>query len=197
MTGKKGNRINSLIEEGGRSYPDALLALAEFRRQVREKCRSAFEGHLGNLTASMGLPFTRNMIRPYAEPENLSAAYYDGNWASVGIQAIAKENVCSIFCALEWNRGTGGATSLCAYISLFFKDTMSMQRAWEAVKPYRSSNWGVEGSNAFYVSQDVNPKAIVHLEKVMEQLLKDWNRAWMKVGGLATALKMHKPLPQH
>ena len=72
MTARKSN--NELLEEGAKSYPSALLALMEFRRQIQDRCRVVVEKTLKDQVACLGVKLTRDMIALYAEPDYLSAA---------------------------------------------------------------------------------------------------------------------------
>lgn len=51
---------NPLLEEGAESYPQALLALSEFREQVQDMCCAAMRQSLTEVGAALGLPLRQS-----------------------------------------------------------------------------------------------------------------------------------------
>ena len=174
--------VNSFLEEGGKSYPDALQAIIEFRRQVQGRCRAAVEKHLKDHAESMGITLKRNMITTYGEPDWLSTTRYDGKYASVGVQIILKNNDCTLYYCLVWERDD--ESRLGALVQLYFKNQSDGQRVWDAIKPISGEEWESDEPRSVLIYRDVTPSGICDLEKKMEENLEDWNRVWKQVGGL-------------
>jgi len=82
---------NELLREGCKSYPKALFAVMEFRRQVQDAISGVVEKRLGEVAAALKMDENelRDGLSSHANPANFSQSY-EGDSAEVGIKTPKK-----------------------------------------------------------------------------------------------------------
>lgn len=87
------------FDECGRSYPEAMAALGYFRELVQQRCKTAVEKHLKELSDALGVSHQSLRLMAYAEPDRPTASASE--FLNVGWQAKRAENLYLYF-YLSW-----------------------------------------------------------------------------------------------
>jgi hypothetical protein len=167
---------NRLLEEGARSYPKALHALGEFRRQVREQCEAAFKANATEMAKAMQLQFSAADVKSWANPERPGG---EGAWAELGAKVGRPKNAkCNLWNYVLWS----DAPPRSARISIQLLDADVAYRAWTAMG--ERENWQLSHeTKEISISRCLAPTDLTRLKTILGELNREWSSAWRKVGG--------------
>ncbi len=70
-----------LLEEGARSYLDAVSALIAYRQEVQKMCRTVLEKHLDDYSSAIKVRLETREIRDFASPSFAKWETTGGLWA--------------------------------------------------------------------------------------------------------------------
>jgi hypothetical protein len=103
----------SLLEEGARSYLEALVAIEAFRRVVRQRCRSVLRDQLSQLSEAVG-PVTLDMDAVKDWETEAGKKTSDGSQVGLGVKIwnpiLEQMQVCFYF-GLWWSQWDEASTS--------------------------------------------------------------------------------------
>lgn len=176
------SKSNPLLVEGAKSYPQALLALNDFRQQVQDMCCGTLKRQVAELGGALRLPLQVKQVKPYAYPSPLSSGGIDGTWAVLGARiAYPSGAKCELYNFIWW-----WDTPLpSAGVSISFTDARVAERAWASMQKlgncvfYEDS----EPRSEIGVSRHLKPTDLSHLETILDEMNREWIALWRKVGG--------------
>ena len=166
---------NPLLEEGARSYPKALQAVGEFRRQVQNICYDAMKRRLKDLVDALGLRLEANQLKRYAVPDKLDPDYLDGTWASLGAKIEPARVKWSLWNYVYWDKDT---VRVC--VSFAFTDSRLGERVQAVTEKHGTSLDPKE----VYLSRPVGADGLSGLDSTLEELNFKWIEVWRNVGGV-------------
>jgi hypothetical protein len=181
--------LQKLLEEGSRSYVDAVTAIIEYQSQVQKKCRLVTERHLDEYSAALNLKdrdrLTIDEIQPHAFP---AIDKWEGDRWSLGVQ-IVRTNIPGVswwgaYCALDYNVEYG----LFCWVGEWLSPKRCAVTLAQKLRTFQSIYLDVEGYNVG-VSEGVEPSQVASCENVLEKLMEEWIRLWSKVGGIREVVK--------
>ena len=180
---------DKLIEAGVFSYPEALNALAEFRKNVQEKCREALRAHLSNLSLAIGKSFSAKDVFVYPDdPVGAGLSTYEP-WLCAYVTLAAAEEVYFDL-GLFWDYEKGSEFTLCAIgtLEIWKKDFHARAAEWFEARP----ELGIKrdpGKNTCFSLVDPIPKDDpLSFQEKLHGIATKWVDVWGKVGGLAGLL---------
>ncbi|MGC9969337.1 MAG: hypothetical protein ABSE56_01985 [Bryobacteraceae bacterium] len=174
-------KSNPLLEEGAKSYPQALLALSDFGQQVQDMCCAAMKRHLTELGDALGLPLQAKQVKPFAGPSSLSSGNIDGTWASLGAKIGRPSGAkCDLWNYIWWGDDT---PPLNAVVSLSFADPEVAERAWASMRHPGSCDFD-EDEREIHHSRPLEPADLTQLEAILDEMNREWIALWQKVGGV-------------
>ena len=99
-----------LLEEGARSYLDAVNALIAFRQEVQNTCRTVLENHLNDYGSALGVRLEKGEIK---DAESPSFAGWEGDRWSLGVKVVREKITPQIrwwetWCCLQYVSGDSG-----------------------------------------------------------------------------------------
>lgn len=178
----KTNATTELLIEGIKSYPQALVAIREFRDALEAICRDAVRDNLPLIANSMDI-IPLDEIEPDTWPTKISAC--DGKWAKVGVRMkIRNGGQMELGYSVEWNDGTP-----CLVASIWFSENETADRALAALKR------GVPGVQAdvqkkqVYLWKNLTPSEVGEIRETMVELIQEWSGAWRQIGGVMRMLQ--------
>jgi hypothetical protein len=182
--------LQKLLEEGSRSYVDAVTAIIEYQSQVQKKCRLVTEGHLDDYSAALNLKDRDRLrideIQPHAIP---AIDKWEGDQWSLGVR-IVRTNIPGVswwgaYCTLDYNVKYG----LFCWVGEWLSPKRCAVTLAQKLRTFQSKIYlDVEGNNVG-VSEDVEPSQVAFCENVLEKLMEEWIRLWSKVGGIREIVK--------
>ncbi len=168
---------NPLLEEGSRSYPKALQAVAECRRQVQNICYEAMKRHVKDLGDALGLRLEANQLKRHADPDKLDPDYLDGTWANLGAKIEPAGAKWSLWNYVLWHAGR-----VQVFVSLEFPDA-DLARRVQAVTEKHGTGFDPETCEV-YLSREVSAGGLSGLDSTLEELNLKWIEIWRKAGGV-------------
>lgn len=169
---------NTLLVEGAKSYPLALLAIDEFVRQVHQLCRDAVESERRKINAALAdkpdcsdmEELTNNWDKRYKPMTGYGETY-------IG-QVINRECWSQSF-SLYWIK-----SQLFCSATTTFKDKEVAQRVFNGFQEKKEmSKWQLN-KNEIYLNNPVSSDETDMIEKLMRETIDEWCAAWQHVGGL-------------
>jgi hypothetical protein len=174
---------NPLLEEGAKSYPQALLALSEFCQQVQAMCCDAMKRHVTELGDALGVPLQAEQVKAYANPSSLSSDGIDGTWAALGARIAHPSGAkCDLYNYIWW-----WDTPLpSAGISISFADARVAERAWASMQKLGNCDFyeKAEDRSEIYLSRPLKLAQLSQLETILDKMNQEWIALWRKVGGV-------------
>jgi hypothetical protein len=173
-------KSNPLLEEGAKSYPQALLALSEFCQQVQAMCCAAMKRHLTELGEALRLPLRAEQVKPHAYPSNLSPGDFDGTLAVLGARIVNPRSAkCGLFNYVSWSNTSRPS----ANVSISFADAGVADRAWASMQQHGNCAFDKDESE-IYLSRPLKPADLSQLETILDEMNQQWIASWRKVGGV-------------
>jgi hypothetical protein len=177
------------LEEGARSYVDAMTALIEYQREVQNKCREVLERHLGEYSVALGVEMTRDGIRDYAYP---NPEEWVSMWANLGAKLPHVTRSLGVawsesYCALGWDYEVAPPW-FGAWVGISVPKKLSGFLHKELVR-VGTKDVSQEPLMVF-VGRKLEGELIATFHETVEELLRHWIDSWVKLGGLkAVALR--------
>jgi len=166
--------LQRLLEEGARSYFDAVTVIAEYQREVKKKCRAVLKKHLTAYQSALGIDLGEKDIKDCVE--------LDSDYANVGvtIDGTTKTPGCSwwtLYCCLGWEYGAG---------SLWFGPWVGicLPKKVAAALHARMQLPGIkEVPKTVWLGQKLEVHEAVDFEEKLEEILCKWIDAWKPLHG--------------
>jgi hypothetical protein len=174
---KRRNHDSELLREGYRSYPKALFAVMEFRREAATIIEAAVNKRVPELAAAMKMSTDelRDEICHYTSPSKLTQSY-DGSATHLGVWF--PRDLKSKW-RLEFYLWMEDGEKPCFYGRVVFKDPGS------AIERLAASCKGLAyDETCAWISETVPADGPRDLDAVCDRVLNRWIALWKKVGGL-------------
>src|SRR5437660_1059100 len=97
-----------LIQEAAGSYLQALYAIREFQREVRQRSTEIVKKRSPELEECIGMPMDEKKLESYVSPEKFKD--WDGGNAEIGVYVATGGSVWFNYC-LEWELQKGESPS--------------------------------------------------------------------------------------
>jgi len=182
---------HALLEEGARSYLEALTALTIFRKDVQSVCRQAIVDRVTEFSQALGVPmFKAESIVPYATPED----QFNGSSAYIGVKHKISRRRQSIHgfssvstCGLSWEP-MGQQRWFGCWVGVGFNQReiaerlhAGFQRSKESLPPGIALD---AQKNNVSVSRALKPDDMASLTDCLGEVMVEWIRLWREFGGL-------------
>ena len=170
-----------LLEEGARSYLDAVSALIAYREDVQSICRTVLAKHLNDYGSALELRLGTDEIQNAEWP---SFKEWEGDWWTLGVRVLRKNMIPTIrwweaYCCLSYESGDAG---LYCWIGEGFP---SRQLAAELYRKFRSLNKKVEcDDNELCIRRSLQVEDVCNLETNLDAVVQEWIELWKEVGGI-------------
>lgn len=175
-----------LLEEGTRSYLDAVNALVAYRNDVQTICRTVLERYIVDYAAALKVRLGGHDIQ---DAESPSLKDWEGDYWSLGVKIIRKDITDTIrwweaYCYLSYEPDD---TGLHCWIGEWFPNK---QLAATLFGKFSAMNKLVKNhGNVLSLEKVLNFDSVCHLEKDLDSIVKEWVKLWKSVGGIKQAFK--------
>jgi hypothetical protein len=172
-----------LLLEGVKSYPQALVALGEFRRVVQAILQEGVEKMLPTIALAMDTRLAPDEIKNEAWPDSFRTPFR-GDWARLGVRIPRDRDGWTQYYYLEWDKGV---VDIAASISL--KDQTTATRIYAALqiaKPLLKI--GLNKSDVS-VWKELPLHEIDRIQELIREVIQEWCEAWRHAGGLTKQLQ--------
>ena len=170
---------DTFFEEGLSSYMGAMMALREFRREIREAVGNVLDRRLTELVRSIGI---QGQPTPEPYPKQL-----DGNWDdnSAWVAVLLRHPQLEGYFGVLWRRDGGGKLQAGTVVTFAPSKRELRDPVRRAVTASRVAN----------TIPDDHPREITLWEPIvvndvesfkrrLEKLIDDWISVWTSVGGI-------------
>jgi hypothetical protein len=185
-----------LLEEGTRSYPEAMMAIVTFEREIQKKCRELLERYIEDYADALQPPgeLTGKEIEGYLWP---ATEKFDGSYRAVGATIHGKRFEPSVrwwgtYCTLEWEEQKCYA-SIAEWIGgprskseQFFQRLRML--GVEVYDDNKKAGLYHDDKNVG-ICQALRAEEAGRFEEPLERLLQQWIELWKKVGGMKNVFK--------
>src|SRR5260370_339245 len=173
-----------LVEEGARSYLDAVNALIEFQKEVQKASRLIIERNIEEYSTALKIRLKAKELREFAWPE---LAEWDGTYWSLGTEIIRRNVIPSV----RWWQTTCGFgiedSGLACWVAEWFptrRHATALHQKFDGFNPkVQLDGYGV------WIHHDVRIEEAATFEEPLGALFEEWIRLWTKVGGMKEAFK--------
>jgi hypothetical protein len=174
---------HALLIDGARFYSKAYPAIEEFADAVLEAVRDAVEEELPSFSKAIGIPVSKEEIRPRKRFLNLNSSRQK---LSLGVK-IQQDQVagCRHYFNLAWT-----ADTLSANASTRFLDPSGAEWLAAAMRnpatTLRSNGSAQIGNdpNELWMSRTLSPEDMAQLQQIFRELIQAWCGVWRELGGL-------------
>jgi hypothetical protein len=170
-----------LLEEGARSYLDAVNALIAFRQDVQAICKAVLEKHVDEYGSALNIHLADHDIQDHESP---ALKDWAGDWWNLGAKLVRKEITPAIrwwetYCCLGYGLDDGG---LCCWVGEWFP---TKQQRLTLHRRFHLLNKKVEeDGSVLFILQKVEIEGICKLEAYLNGIVEEWIALWRKVGGM-------------
>ena len=174
---------NTLLEEGGGSYPKAMLALSQFRGMVQGACIAAMKQSLTDLSSALRLQMKAQQVKAWASPDELDSDEIDDTWANLGAELKEPGGAAwSLWNYIWWG---DDPSPLNVTVSISFADAGNAERAWAAVRDHGTWTYD-EVAKEIHLSKAAD---LARLGPLLDEMNSEWIQGWQKVGGVKQFLR--------
>ena len=176
-----------LLEEGARSYLDAISALIEFQKEVQKKCRSVMQRHIKDYGAALKIPLRPSDIQDAAWPK---LEKWEGDYWHLGVSIVRRD-----IPGVRWWEGyyclgfEAPNPGFCCWIGEWYPRKMATHLFRKFRRFHPKASMEVEDGKTIWINQRLKPEETSGFEEKLEELLEEWIRLWTKVGGIKEAFK--------
>ena len=172
-----------LLEEGARSYLNAVSALIAYRQEVQKMCRTVLENCLKDYASALKVRLERSEIAEWP-----SLTTWEGDRWSLGVKVLRKKITPAIrwwvtHCCLSYDIDAG----LHCWIGERFSNN---QIATVLFRKFHPLNTKVErDGNELGIRRSLKVEEVCNLEVCLEGIVQEWIKLWKKVGGIKKAFE--------
>jgi hypothetical protein len=172
-----------LLEEGARSYLDAVSALIAYRQEVQNVCRTVLENHLDDYASALGLK-VRLETSEIKKEEWPSFAEWGDLWI-LGVKVVREPITSTIrwwktACCLEYEPGDAG---LYCFIG---EELPAIQMATKLFRTFHTLNKKVKHErHELWLPHSLTVEEVRNLKTNLEGVVQEWIELWKEVGGIA------------
>lgn len=175
----------AFLEEGANSYLDALLAIAEFQREVRVRCKDALERHLSDYGRALDVKLEPESIDDW--PPAGKELWGTGVWTSLGARLRHPPGgIYTSYCILHWMRESEGLW-FGVWQGMGFSrntDCMEVCKVFKALQPATCPAIKVDCENKHVgLSLNLSPADMTSLDEKLDEVLSAWIQLWQQFGG--------------
>jgi hypothetical protein len=173
----------NLLEEGARSYPEAVVALMAFRREVFNRCREVVISQLSALGEAFGDAIKRDDVHSYGE----NVLYETELSVLVRNDAMRTKRI-EFFAGLCWGEGHG----FFAIYSGLWVPTRLKGRLEKTINEFNEESSKLNASgfdeNGVYFALELNPDEAGSFDIKLKDLICRWISLGKKCGGFLKLL---------
>ena len=178
-TMNKDTNLN-LFQDGLQSYPDALVAIKEFCREVLSRSRRILEANLDNLGQALHSELDSHSISDYVWPNWPPPVTWDGTSAWIAAK-LPVGDLCGVYLGLLWpaEGGKPSRPGIAVDFELYQKpvfNTLSKKfrsLAGERIQlPY---HWEL------MMWEPLDPANAVSFGEKLDSILKEWIKLWSQI----------------
>lgn len=179
---------DKLIEAGVFSYPEALNALAEFRKSVQEKCRKALQEHLPDLSRAMGMNLLAKDILLYPRDPVVAGLSTATPWICASVSLVGEAVYFDL--GLYWDNEKADELTVCAIgaLEIWNKNFFARVTEWLDGKPGLGIKRYPGKNNFFSLTDLISKDDPLSFQEMLHAIAIKWVNIWGKVGGLAGLL---------
>jgi hypothetical protein len=174
-----------LLEEGARSYNDAVTALIAFQNEVQKKCRDVLERHLEDYSSALGIQLTEEEI---ADTDWPSFAKWEGDDWGLGVKILRRDLPSMRWwesrCCLQWESGD---TGLYCWIGEEFPGRAKVESV--RTQFHKRDHQVAQGNNTLWLEHKLTTDTVTSFEEPLDSLVQRWVGLWKKVGGIKGVFK--------
>lgn len=165
-----------LLEEGAKSYLDALTAVVMFQRESQSICRKILEGRLKEYSEALNVDLSAYPVVPWKTAE----AQLDGTNAVLGVSqanfALRPDNYCIAFLGLFWDR-TDKSPCFGATVGMWFnrnKDCEELFQAMKGLDPLPGFTLEKDKWKQIWLSITLSSTEMGVVDRKLDDLLSAW-----------------------
>jgi hypothetical protein len=179
---------DKLIEAGVLSYPEALNALAEFRKSVQEKCRRALQEHLPDLSRAMAMNLSAKDIFLWPRDPVAAGLAAAQPWVCASVSLVGEEVYFTL--GLYWDNENADELTVCAIgaLEIWNKDFFALVAERLDGKPELGVKKYPGKTNFFSLTDSIPKDDPLSFQEKLHGIAIRWVDIWGKVGGLAGLL---------
>jgi hypothetical protein len=157
------------LNEGAKSYIDALAAVEAFEGKVRRVCKDAYEKYKPELVSKMGLKDAVCKDHDNTDPANGSA--------ELGVLQSTKSGREWFYVYLKWDGAKDGSPEISACVSLEFIKR-SDRDDYARLLPRTSSIKCDDDDDGYYLWSHKNLTDLSSCSETFYELLDEWLACW-------------------
>jgi hypothetical protein len=177
-----------LLEEGAKSYLQAVAALIEFQKEVQKKCRHVLKKHINEYSAALKLKERLKdiEIKLFDLPR---LKEWDGSWWILGA-FVGRRNIIPGITyweaqfALQYDADLG----LFCYVGELYYPMKLAPCLHRSIYPMNRKV--LAGGQEVWLPHALRVEEVATFEKPLESLFKAWIRIRTRTGGIRAALKV-------
>jgi hypothetical protein len=178
-----------LLEEGARSYLQAISALISYEHEVQERCREVMEKNLDDYSSALKFqpPLKSDEIHNGVWPK---PSQWDGSWRMLGVEIARRDTPPGIrwwgtYCCVAWQ--LEDPTFYC-WVGEWYPTRFAAQlfQKFHQLNPRLS----LDSANDVGVRESLEVEEASTFDEKLEGLFEQWIKLWKKVGGIKGAFKV-------
>ena len=182
----KTQQITQLFVAGVKSYPDALIAVDEFRRLALKAVRDAVESNLESIATSMGTKLSPSDIQKRFRPKESEIGKDN---AKIGVTIRRDSEGWRQYFQFYWELDSS------FYFTASFRfmgtaDAISISKAISQVKCKYNPAFD-EDEAELSIMRRIMPEELTRVTEILSEFLREWGNLWKQLGGLK-GLKVNK-----
>jgi hypothetical protein len=168
-----------LLEEGARSYLEAITALVEYQREVQKQCRKVMEENLDEYANVLGVKLTSDEIQNCSWPSFQS---WEGDWSFLGVH-IFRDDITPFrwwdtSCCLQFDSEKGHY----CFVGQEFQSTKVATQLFRAIQPLEAKV--KQSGSEVWIQHNLTVEETTSLAKPLGEIFQRWTELWAKVGGI-------------
>lgn len=167
-----------LLVAGARYYPQAFVAIREYRRNIREAWRTVLESRLGKISKVMAISLDSDKLIDHAIPESFRSSHASADWAQLGLKI--KTPQWRIYFLVEFEE-----EKTYMWIQLRVAGEDKAQAVYEMLMKRLRRPFEIHHKKSVLaLYREISPDQMRHLEKACAQICDEWCFLWKGSGGL-------------
>ena len=173
---EKSQRTNELLVAGVKSYPEALIAIDEFRRVLLGTVRETVEHNLKSIATAMGIKLSASEIQKRLRPTESEVGRDN---AAIGVTIRRDAEGWRQYYQFYWEPDS----SFSFLASVWFREVDATSTSTAVNKVKCRYTVGFEDNEVFMLRR-VTTGEIGRVKDVLGTFMREWATFWKRVGGL-------------
>jgi hypothetical protein len=169
------------FQEGLRSYMDAMLALGQFRQEVKKRAERVLTSNLPELQRALGITLQHERQEIYVYPTSPTNFSATSVWITTRL--LAPQFQLVLF-GLRW-REIDGETVLFVVGGFWFGSAAVRERARQA---FGGDNELSDDDGGLYLQERLTPEEAASFEGKLENIIRKWIELWRRAGSLSAVV---------